>query len=508
MAPLPAIPRTATDLPAPAPRYCTLSSYSERNMPEQQELQSLGVTGEWLWGDDAETVVFAQAFGVGKTLIFRFSLDPQNTTSLASRIVNCYHDLDVANTQASFDGRPAMRQAVWTGIASIWPDCVKLAAADAPDTIIDIMDDMLWKSVQEPLFRDYLSILPNLKELQDHHPGKGTVAFQDLTREQQLGGRGSTTLVYRSAKPEQKWVFKGIDFRTYLHGYESGHADEEVKTFLRSFRLLEGMPSHPNILAAPELLVTLPNSSADIMVVCGSLYPFYLNGSLADQIDKSNLAAARIPLPAKAKWCHQMTEALLHTHYVANTYHMDIKPGNFILNDDQNLILIDWEQTDAPVTTVAPELDGTWDAEEIRQGPSGDSASIIVKYTKYNGQERRNMPENTPGDNGWNVWNSLLEWQRSCPRASELAEVFSLGRTMWILLRQCGSEDFENVESTEDIKEDWGDCDDIPTTWKEMVQRCLQRDPQRRPLLQECRAFWALESGRLTATENIKRSRE
>ncbi len=191
-----------------------------------------------------------------------------------------------------------------------------------------------------------------------------------------------------------------------------------------------------------------------------------------------------------------MTEALFYTHHVANTYHMDMKPGNFILNDNHDLIHIDWEQTDAPVTTVAPELDGTWDAEEIRQGPSDDPASITVKYTKYKGPERRNMPENTPGDNGWNVWNSLLEWQRSCPRVSELAEVFSLGRTMWMLLRQYKSDDFDDLESTEDIKEDWDACDDIPTTWKEMVHRCLERDLRGRPLLRECQAFWANESVR------------
>lgn len=171
-------------------------------MPEQKELQ---VTGECLWGDDAETVVFAQAFGMSKTLIFRFSLDPQNMTSLAFRIVNCYHDLDVSDTQASFNGRPAMRQALWTVIASIWPDCVKLAAAEAPDTINEIMDDVLWKSVQEPLFTEYLSILPNLEELSIPHRGKETVAFQDLTREQQLGGRGSTTLLRQLVSVLLEW---------------------------------------------------------------------------------------------------------------------------------------------------------------------------------------------------------------------------------------------------------------------------------------------------------------
>lgn len=462
-------------------------------MSEKEHLTSLGVEGEWIWGDDAETIVFAQAYGMSKTLIFRFSLDRQNTNSLASRIVSCYHGLNVSDPLGSFPDRSATRAAVWAALASIWLDCIALAAADAPDTIIDIMDDNSWKSVQEPLFADYLSILPKLGDFAIPCPGKETVAFQHLTRLQQLGGRGCATLVHQSANPEQEWVFKGVDFRTYLFGYESGLAQEEVKAFKRSLKLLETMPSHPNILPAPKLLATLSNLSANTTVICGALYPYYSKGNLAEQIDKSNSAATKIPLPLKAKWCLQMANALLHTHYVAKTYHMDIKPGNFTLDDNQDLILIDWEQTDAPITTVAPELDGTWDAKEVWQGPSDDPTSITVKYTKYQGPERRNMPEATPGNNGWNVWNSLLEWQKTCPRASELAEVFSLGRTMWILLRQYNSDHFEDVERTEEIKEDWDASEDIPATWKEMVDRCLERKPLMRPTLVEIQTFWENE---------------
>lgn len=30
-----------------------------------------------------------------------------------------------------------------------------------------------------------------------------------------------------------------------------------------------------------------------------------------------------------------------HTHFVAHTYHMDINPGNFLLDADSSLVLID-----------------------------------------------------------------------------------------------------------------------------------------------------------------------
>ena len=49
-------------------------------MGEHDALEALGVSGEWIWGNDVETVVFAQAFGHGKTLIFQFMLDSEQHT--------------------------------------------------------------------------------------------------------------------------------------------------------------------------------------------------------------------------------------------------------------------------------------------------------------------------------------------------------------------------------------------------------------------------------------------
>ena len=63
----------------------------------------------------------------------------------------------------------------------------------------------------------------------------------------------------------------------------------------------------------------------------------------------------------KKSWCAQMVVAVKHAHYVGRTYHMDIKPGNFLISDEDSLVLIDWEQSDGPPTTVAPEADGQWE---------------------------------------------------------------------------------------------------------------------------------------------------
>lgn len=164
------------------------------------------------------------------------------------------------------------------------------------------------------------------------------------------------------------------------------------------------MPRHPNIMAPAQTFVTICNPGDDKPVVCGSLHAFLPNGTLASHIEKNNKSGERIPLSRKALWCHQMTAAIAHTHFVAHTYHMDIKPGNFLLDAHFRLVLIDWEQSDAFVTTAAPEIDGTWDVEQVpAAAAAAENTTTTLRYTKYTGPERRNMPETTPGDNGWNV---------------------------------------------------------------------------------------------------------
>lgn len=59
-----------------------------------------------------------------------------------------------------------------------------------------------------------------------------------------------------------------------------------------------------------------------------------------------------------------------------------------------------------------------------------------------------------------------------------------------MLLRQCDMDDFEDIENTEDIVEDWTSSDDIPLHWKEAVEGCLKRDPNDRTGLQDIHDFW------------------
>lgn len=90
---------------------------------------------------------------------------------------------------------------------------------------------------------------------------------------------------------------------------------------------------------------------------------FLCGGDVGSRIEVSNALKKRLPLALNVRWCADMAAAVVHTHWKAHTFHMDIKLGNFLIGDDESLLLGDWEQTDSPATTIASEADGTWDLQ-------------------------------------------------------------------------------------------------------------------------------------------------
>ncbi|KAJ4310976.1 hypothetical protein N0V84_010674 [Fusarium piperis] len=425
---------------------------------------------EWVWVDDEGTNVYAQGYGRDLTVIFSFSADKHNPpTSLANRVCAKYEGLETDDPSTTFPTTKDLHAAIWGSIRHIWPHCVS-----------------------HPDLRTKLDAVVGV-DIGRTPAGAGQpVDFASLIRYQQLGGRGCTTRVRLPIG--DYFVFKGVDFRAALQ-YSDDEGDKIIRNLIgnwrREYNTLQQLPPHPNIMPPPTMPVTIqwPDRSAQ-QVFCGGLFPFYPGGDAASRIEHSNKEGVRIPLHLKAHWCANMATAVFYTHRVAKTYHMDIKPGNFVADASDDLILCDWEQHDAPATTLAPEADGTWDVEE--DPPALQAGRPRLRYTRYSGAPRRNVDEDVLGDAPWHTWNVFPNWSSEHPWALELAEVFSLGRSMWMLLRQ-PENDFEDIEHPDELIPDWDESEDIPTTWKQMVDRCMSRDPNERPDLSELVEFWSNE---------------
>ena len=303
--------------------------------------------------------------------------------------------------------------------------------------------------------------------------------YSSLVHISHPGGRGRAAVVHTKADPDVLYVFKGDDFGAFLEGDYFIHRKNDCYHEIKTITLL---PSHPNIISPPTLFATVRRTTGDEQeLVCGTLYPYLEHGTLDDQVQNVKSARIHLGVMEKALWCFQMCSATAHRHFIAQTYHMDIKPTNFLVDNHRDLILIDWEQSGAPLCTLAPEADGTWDVK------LSDSVPQRLEYEKCNGPNRKNL--------GWSrpKWNVFPIWRTSYPRALEAVEVFSLGRTMWMLLEEVEQSEVEDL-AQDQVVVSWSDESyDIPEEWKAVVARCLDRDPNERIGLWDLVEFWGAE---------------
>jgi hypothetical protein len=91
--------------------------------------------------------------------------------------------------------------------------------------------------------------------------------------------------------------------------------------------------------------------------------------------------------------------------------------GQLLIDINDNLVLCDWEQVDAPPTTLAPEADGTWDMFEAsdrggaNQADEDGASRLQLLYEKYTGPVRQNVDEDLPvGDCSWHSWKVFPLW--------------------------------------------------------------------------------------------------
>ena len=453
----------------------------------------MDVEGDFVWGDDSESEVFAHAQNHEISVIFKYSLSTKLPKSIPSRIVTCFHDL-VADSSETFPNRASMREAIYSSIRGVWDQCIQHPSITAPDVTVQIYEDVYqqhqWRISHEGSYNQYVeSLLPmsDLFQCEEGKPGTfSTIDYSCLTQIRHLGGRGNTAVVRSSLSPEALYVFKGVEFGTFLENPIAFLPLRDV--CYHEIRTVASLPKHPNIIPPSNTFVTASKIGDDQQTfVCGTLYPFMEHGTLDDQVQAANATGARLPLINKAAWCFQMASAVSHAHYTAHSFHMDIKPANLLLNSHKDLLLIDWEQSGAALYTLAPEADGSWDVKEAEietlSCGDADSAQPKLVYEKYHGPDRENLAWSRP------KWNVFPHWRDSYPRALDAAEVFSLGRTMWMLLEQVTQSE---VEDLDEVIVSWRDIvTDIPQGCKEVVDGCLDPDPNERIGLSELVDFWA-----------------
>lgn len=212
------------------------------------------------------------------------------------------------------------------------------------------------------------------------------------------------------------------------------------------------------------------------------LTPLSLAGprqTIEEQVANANSQNLRVPLDTKAKWCLGMAEGILHTHRAATTFHLDMKPGNVLLEDDDTVRIIDWQQQGMCRATHPPS-EATLLAgpkirrivDKLRPGPDGQPRVVFAP-----------RPGTWP-ESG--LREAYVAWKAEDPAAVEAAEVYMLGRTMWMALEQVA----ESVAAATKLTAWTNKSADIPIAWKQAVMRCLEFEPAQRSTLEDLVRFW------------------
>ncbi|EJT80668.1 hypothetical protein GGTG_00662 [Gaeumannomyces tritici R3-111a-1] len=110
---------------------------------------------ERIWGDDAETTVFAQGYGLGHTAMFSFTLDPSKPpTAMLNRICTRFHALETSTEAGTFPNADIMRQALWKAVEVVWLQCLAGPRIDDVGAMVDSHDDTWVESATRVRFRD------------------------------------------------------------------------------------------------------------------------------------------------------------------------------------------------------------------------------------------------------------------------------------------------------------------------------------------------------------------
>ncbi|KAL4933685.1 kinase-like domain-containing protein [Aspergillus undulatus] len=129
-------------------------------------------------------------------------------------------------------------------------------------------------------------------------------------------------------------------------------------------RFLLTCPPHPHIMPRPLAIVTKRSAFGGKHGIVGFLLQYFQGGSLRDILPVRQRAGT-LAEPTKLRWCRQVASALAHIHQ-AGTFYSDLRPDNVLLDEEENVVLCDFEQRGNWYEWCAPEILYRQYAENIR----------------------------------------------------------------------------------------------------------------------------------------------
>lgn len=116
-----------------------------------------------------------------------------------------------------------------------------------------------------------------------------------------------------------------------------------VARMYHEIRELLRMPPHPNIITKLWYPITRRVSGLREPALCGFVLEYHSGGFLLNRISNFSLNKSTI-MTTKIKWIRQIISAFRHLHLLVDGFYSERRLENIVLDRDDNIMLVDFEQ--------------------------------------------------------------------------------------------------------------------------------------------------------------------
>ncbi|KAF2761735.1 hypothetical protein EJ05DRAFT_496635 [Pseudovirgaria hyperparasitica] len=246
----------------------------------------------------------------------------------------------------------------------------------------------------------------------------------------------------------------------------------DVKYMYHELKLLLTMRPHVNVMSKPWHLVTVKDRYGGDDKTVGFILPFYEQGNLADIVSYRK-GLGTLELKDQFRWAMQIVVALRHVKTGPAKFYSELKADNLLLDNDDNVVLIDFEQMGNWATYSAPEIHYVEYCKRLSKSPHVPAAEQKRYKAILESHVGLTQDPDPTYDNPVNGY--YTAWTTLTPEEQEAAEVFSLGMALWCIFEGCA--DTRNsvlkafrYDSEQEFPEFWRS----PNAIRKLIYDCTQ----------------------------------
>ncbi|KAL2075042.1 hypothetical protein VTL71DRAFT_8822 [Oculimacula yallundae] len=284
-----------------------------------------------------------------------------------------------------------------------------------------------------------------------HFPTPDTLDISQLTLIRQF--QDSAALVRVSKSPDDDVVV----FKTL---------SDEPKYLNHEMDILLSMPKHENIISRPSQIVTKRCKFGGKIAVVGFTIQYHAQGSLRDILPFRRLHGA-LKLQDKIKWATQVISALQHIKSKGPGWYCDLRLDNILLSDDDDVILIDFEQRGVLPAFASP-LDNYLQYVNILVNDSSLDTTTRKEFKDlYDKHIRPFVPKRKDQHQGCVPWLCMSSLER------EASELYMLGRLLWCIFEGVSAPQKEFwMEYKHEPEIEFPEFRDTPKQLRELILSC------------------------------------